>query len=69
MVVIKTEMSKLPKVCEDCSYYGVHPTPFDRWKEVCELCGEMLNHIGGGWYHNGKKRPDNCPLVEVSDDK
>ncbi len=35
---------------------------------VCELCGELLNHTGGGWKYDGRKRPDNCPLMEVEDE-
>lgn len=31
------------------------------------MCGELLNHTGGGWKYDGRKRPDNCPLVEVED--
>lgn len=37
MVVIKTGMSELPQVCEECRYYGVRPHPYDGWMDMCEL--------------------------------
>lgn len=69
MVVIRTEIKELPEYCEQCHYYGVHQNPYDRWLEKCELCRELLNNTGGGWKYDGSKRPDNCPLMEVSNDE
>ena len=69
MVVIKTGMSELPQVCEECRYYGVRPHPYDGWMDMCELCGEKLDCRGGGWDYDGNKRADNCPLMEVEDGK
>lgn len=60
MVVIETGMSELPKVCEECRYYVVRPHPYDGWMDMCELCGEIIDC---------RERADNCPLMEVSDDK
>lgn len=36
MVVIKTGMSELPQVCEECRYYGVRPHPYDGWMDMCD---------------------------------
>lgn len=36
-----------------------------------ELCGERIDGDGckgDGWYYDGEKRPDNCPLMEVEDE-
>lgn len=72
MVVIKTGISELPEYCEACCYFGSRPHPRDGWMDLCELCGERIDADGckdGGWCYDGEKRPDNCPLMEVADDK
>lgn len=72
MVVIKTEFVELPEYCEECCYFESRPHPRDGWMDLCELCGERIDGDGGkddGWFYDGEKRPDNCPLMEVEDDK
>ena len=40
----------------------------DGW--ICASCAEKNSIVeGGGWDYDGNKRADNCPLMEVSDDK
>ena len=72
MIAIRTEIKELPEQCEDCGYFGTRPHPYDGWMDLCELCGERIDGNGckdDGWNYDGEKRPDNCPLMEVSDDK
>lgn len=73
MVVIKTEMSKLQKGCEDCSYFCLGMHPIDGIEDmVCRLSGVMLVSRDESRNYDGEKRPDNCPLmelVEVENDK
>lgn len=72
MVVIRTEFKEVPEQCEDCCYYASRPHPRDGWMDLCELCGERIDGDGckdDGWYYDGEKRPDNCPLMEVENDK
>jgi hypothetical protein len=72
MVVIRTEFKEVPEQCEGCCYYVSRPHPRDGWMDLCELCGERIDVDGckgDGWYYDGEKRPDNCPLMEVEDDK
>ena len=73
MVVIKTEMSKLQKGCEDCSYFCLKMHPIDGIEDmVCRLSGVMLISRDERRNYDGEKRPDNCPLmelVEVENDK
>lgn len=72
MVVIKTEFVELPEYCEACCYFGSRPHPRDGWMDLCELCGERIDGDrckDDGWCYDGEKRPDNCPLMEVEDDK
>lgn len=70
MVVIKTEFVEVPEQCEACCYFGSRPHPRDGWMDLCELCGERIDGDGckDGWYYDGEKRPDNCPLMEVEDE-
>lgn len=66
MVVIKTEMSKLPKGCEDCSYFRLRMHPIDGIEDmVCRLSGAMLISRDERRNYDGEKRPDNCPLIEL----
>lgn len=72
MVVIRTEIKEIPEYCEACRYFGSLPNPRDGWMDLCELCGERIDSDGckdDGWCYDGNKRPDNCPLMEVTDDK
>ena len=72
IIVIKTEFVELPEYCEACRYFGSRPNPRDGWMDLCELCGEIIDGIGckdDGWCYDGNKRPNNCPLMEVTDDK
>ena len=72
IIVIKTEFVELPEYCEACRYFGSRPNPRDGWMDLCELCGERIDGNGckdDGWCYDGNKRPDNCPLMEVTDDK
>lgn len=72
IIVIKTEFVELPEYCEACRYFGSRPHPRDGWMDLCELCGERIDADGckdDGWCYDGNKRPDNCPLMEVTDDK
>lgn len=72
MVVIKTGIKELPETCEDCGYYGTRPHPYDGWMDLCELCGEIIDGNGckdDRWCYDGERRPGNCPLMEVGDDK
>lgn len=71
-IVIKTEFVELPEYCEACRFFGSRPNPRDGWMDLCELCGERIDSDGckdDGWCYDGNKRPDNCPMMEVTDDK
>ena len=71
MVVIRTEFKELPECCEQCSYFGCRPHPYDGWMDLCELCGERIDGNGckdDWWYYSGERRPGNCPLMEVDNE-
>ena len=66
------EIKEIPEYCEACRYFGSRPHPRGGWMDLCELCGERIDADGckdDGWCYDGNKRPDNCPLMEVTDDK
>ena len=67
MVVIRTEIKELPEYCEQCKYYYIRVRENGGYSDICELSGERID--ADGWCYDGEKRPDNCPLMEVSDDK
>lgn len=70
MVVIKTEIEKCPKYCDECTYYSTYPHPYKGWTEQCELCHQCMDDDGEeGWCYDGNTRPTKCPLMEVSGDK
>ena len=62
MIVVKTNISNMPKKCLDCKYFiketGLFSFEFRNW---CELTNKTIQ--------NELKKQDWCPLVEVKDDK
>lgn len=71
MVAIKTDIKELPEYCEQCKYYYLRARGKSGYSDICEISGERMDYgeCKDGWYYNGLTRPDNCPLMEVEDDK
>ena len=57
MVVIRTEFKELPECCEQCSYFGCRPHPYDGWMDLCELCGERIDGDGIASFQTSFSKP------------
>ena len=60
----KTEGTKILNRCEMCKYFHVEVREGGGWLEICESTGGRT--ILGD---EGLNKSDNCPFMEVSDDK
>lgn len=66
MVVIKTNIEEMPKVCDECTWYGTKPHPYKGWSDSCELMSHCLDYDQPKeWIYDGNDRPIACPLYEV----
>ena len=61
MVVIRTENKEFPEYCEKCKYLHLEVQDGGGWLEICEVTGGRVIGSDEGF--------DNCPFMEVKDDK
>lgn len=56
MIVIKTNLDKMPDDCDTCRWYGCRPHPYKGWTDICELMGQSMDDDGPEeWMWGGKK--------------
>lgn len=60
----RTRDKKFHQHCGQCKYFRIGVQPSGRWLEMCAATGEQLI-----WRCGGLIKSDNCPFVEVIDDK
>lgn len=65
MIVIKTGIDKLPKCCEECSYFRIEPDITYYWVALCGLYEDK--QIPDKNIYTQTKPPW-CPLMEVEDE-
>lgn len=64
MGVSRTGGKKGYNPCELCKYFRLEVQEGGGWLEICEVTGGRLI-----WSDEGFYKSDNCPFMEVSDDK
>ena len=60
----KTEEIKILNQCDLCKYFHLEVQEGGGWLEICEVTGGRV--IGSD---EGLNKSDNCPFMEVEDDK
>ena len=68
MIVIKTDIKRMPEYCDACIWHGSRPHPNKGWTELCELMGRCMDDDQDDeWIYDGDSRPKACPLVEIDE--